>query len=185
MARMARAGCTTIGWKIFQIIDIDFTGRRSIISIRTIKKGADKTEIGGTIMLDRNDKKWIIETVDGRLDTKLEEAKGELRGEMQEKESELRGEMQQMNARLRIQMQEMKTELRRGMQEVRIEVYESMQKSIQEKKSEIITEVTIQLTTRVTEVITRHAIMVFENTYQHYMGLFAENVPEGSFETIK
>ena len=40
-------------------------------------------------MLDREDKKWIVETIDERLDRKLDEAKSELRGEMHEIETRI------------------------------------------------------------------------------------------------
>lgn len=72
-------------------------------------------------MLDQNDKKWVEDL----LDRKLDETKSDLRGEMQEMKTELRGEMQEM-------------------------------------KGDIISQVTA----------------VFENTYEDYIKLISEIVPD-------
>jgi len=72
-------------------------------------------------MLDKNDKQWITETID----EKLNETTAELRGEMQEMKTELRDEMQEM-------------------------------------RGEIITDMTA----------------LFENSYEEYVKLFAEILPE-------
>ena len=94
-------------------------------------------------MLDQNDKKWVEDL----LDRKLDETKSDLRGEMQEMKTELRGEMQEMKTELRDEMQGMKTELHDEMQEM---------------KGDIISQVTA----------------VFENTYEDYIKLISEIVPD-------
>ena len=103
-------------------------------------------------MLDKNDKEWITETID----KKLNEATTELRDEMQEMKTELRDEMQEMETDLRNEMQEMKTDLRN---------------EIQEMKTEIITDMTA----------------VFENTYEDYIKIIRENVPDitRSYDTVE
>ena len=83
-------------------------------------------------MLDQNDKKWVEDL----LDRKLDETKSDLRGEMQEMKTELRDEMQEMKTELRDEMQEM--------------------------KGDIISQVTA----------------VFENTYEDYIKLISEIVPD-------
>ena len=105
-------------------------------------------------MLDQNDKKWVEDL----LDRKLDETKSDLRGEMQEMKTELRDEMQEIKTELRDEMQEMKTELRDEMQEMKTELRNEMQ----EMKGDIISQVTA----------------VFENTYEDYIKLISEIVPD-------
>ena len=99
-------------------------------------------------MLDRNDKQWITEV----LDEKLSNTKTELRGEMQEMKTELRGEMQEMEGRLHGEMQE-------------------MEESITDKVVE-------KLSNSVLDVLATQVNILFENTYQKYMKLIGENVPD-------
>ena len=99
-------------------------------------------------MLDRNDKQWITEV----LDEKLSNTKTELRGEMQEMEGRLRGEMQEMEGRLHGEMQE-------------------MEESITDKVVE-------KLSNSVLDVLATQVNILFENTYQKYMKLIGENVPD-------
>ena len=110
-------------------------------------------------MLDRNDKQWITEV----LDEKLSNTKTELRGEMQEMKTELRGEMQEMEGRLRGEMQEMEGRLHGEMQE--------MEESITDKVVE-------KLSNSVLDVLATQVNILFENTYQKYMKLIGENVPD-------
>ena len=83
-------------------------------------------------MLDHNDKEWVEDLID----RKLEETKSDLRSEMQEMKTDLRSEMQEMKTDLRSEMQEM--------------------------SADIITQVTA----------------VFENTYEDYIKLISEIVPD-------
>ena len=99
-------------------------------------------------MLDRNDKQWITEV----LDEKLSNTKTELRGEMQEMKTELRGEMQEMEGRLRGEMQEM--------------------------ENNITDKVVEKLSDSVLNVLATQVNILFENTYQKYMKLIGENVPD-------
>lgn len=99
-------------------------------------------------MLDRNDKQWITEV----LDEKLSNTKTVLRGEMQEMKIELRGEMQEMEGRLHGEMQE-------------------MEESITDKVVE-------KLSNSVLDVLATQVNILFENTYQKYMKLIGENVPD-------
>ena len=99
-------------------------------------------------MLDRNDKQWITEV----LDEKLSNTKTELHGEMQEMKTELRGEMQEMEGRLHGEMQE-------------------MEESITDKVVE-------NLSNSVLDVLATQVNILFENTYQKYMKLIGENVPD-------
>ena len=110
-------------------------------------------------MLDRNDKQWITEV----LDEKLSNTKTELRGEMQEMKTELRGEMQEMKTELRGEMQEMEGRLRGEMQE--------MENNITDKVVE-------KLSDSVLNVLATQVNILFENTYQKYMKLIGENVPD-------
>ena len=110
-------------------------------------------------MLDRNDKQWITEV----LDEKLSNTKTELRGEMQEMKTELRGEMQEMKTELRGEMQEMEGRLHGEMQE--------MEESITDKVVE-------KLSNSVLDVLATQVNILFENTYQKYMKLIGENVPD-------
>ena len=90
-------------------------------------------------MLDNNDKKWITDTIDEKLD----EAKTELRGEMQEMKTELRGEMQ-----------EMKTELCN---------------KIQEMSTDIVANVTEKISEEFLDSLRTQSMVVLENTYRDYM----------------
>ena len=99
-------------------------------------------------MLDRNDKQWITEV----LDEKLSNTKTELRGEMQEMKTELRGEMQEMEGRLHGEMQEM--------------------------ENNITDKVVEKLSDSVLNVLATQVNILFENTYQKYMKLIGENVPD-------
>ena len=99
-------------------------------------------------MLDRNDKQWITEV----LDEKLSNTKTELRGEMQEMEGRLRGEMQEMEGRLHGEMQEM--------------------------ENNITDKVVEKLSDSVLDVLATQVNILFENTYQKYMKLIGENVPD-------
>ena len=65
--------------------------------------------------------------------------------------TELRGEMQEMKTELRGEMQDMKTEIIDKMEEMKIEIAEE---------------------------VTRHAMVVFENTYQQYLQIIGENIPD-------
>ena len=99
-------------------------------------------------MLDNNDKKWITDTIDEKLD----DAKSELRGEMREMREELRGEMQEMKEELCGKMQEM--------------------------KSDIVTQVTEQISEVFLDSLRTQSMAVLENTYQEYMKVIGENLPD-------
>ncbi len=105
-------------------------------------------------MLDREDKKWIVETIDERLDRKLDEAKSELRGEMHEMETRI---------------------CERVTEKVTADVTEQVTKNVTEKVTKNVTE---KVTADVTEQVTRNVLTVFENTYGEYIKLIAELVPE-------
>ena len=121
-------------------------------------------------MLDRNDKQWITEV----LDEKLSNTKTELRGEMQEMKTELRGEMQEMEGRLRGEMQEMEGRLRGEMQEMEGRLHGEMQ----EMEESITDKVVEKLSNSVLDVLATQVNILFENTYQKYMKLIGENVPD-------
>ena len=99
-------------------------------------------------MLDRNDKQWITEV----LDEKLSDTKTELRGEMQEMEGRLHGEMQEMEGRLHGEMQEM--------------------------ENNITDKVVEKISDSVLEILAAQANALLENTYQEYLKLIGENVPD-------
>ena len=121
-------------------------------------------------MLDNNDKKWITDTID----EKLGEATTELRVEMREMKEELRGEMREMKEELRGEMREMKEELRGEMQEMK----EELRGEMQEMRSDIVTHVTEQISEEFLDSLRRQSIVVLENTYQDYMKIVGENLPD-------
>jgi len=132
-------------------------------------------------MLDRNDKQWITEV----LDEKLSNTKTELHGEMQEMKTELRGEMQEMEGRLRGEMQEMEGRLRGEMQEMEGRLHGEMQEmegrlhgEMQEMENNITDKVVEKISDSVLEILAAQANALLENTYQKYMKLIGENVPD-------
>lgn len=124
-------------------------------------------------MLDNTDKKWITETID----EKLNGTKTELRGEMQGMKAELREEMQGMKTELREEMQGMKTELREEMQSMKTELTDEFDAKLQTLKVEL-TDKMDEMKTDIAEEVSRHVMVVFENTYQQYVQLIGENIPD-------
>ena len=143
-------------------------------------------------MLDRNDKQWITEVLDEKLSNtktelrgEMQEMKTELRGEMQEMKTELRGEMQEMEGRLRGEMQEMEGRLHGEMQEMEGRLRGEMQEmktelhgEMQEMENNITDKVVEKLSDSVLDVLATQVNILFENTYQKYMKLIGENVPD-------
>ena len=110
-------------------------------------------------MLDRNDKQWITEI----LDEKLSDTKTELRSEMQEMKTELGGEMHEMEDRLHNEMHEMEDRLHNEMQE---------------REDSIPAKVCDQISDAFLEGLREQVMAIYENTYQEYLKLIGENVPD-------
>ena len=133
-------------------------------------------------MLDRDDKQWIAEI----LDEKLNKTTTILRTEMQEGNEalreDLRSEMREMNEALREdlrgEMREMNEALR---EDLRCEIQETaaeLRTEMRGMKDEISTNVVKQISEDFIEGLRTQCMTVFENTYQYYLKLMGENIPD-------